>query len=297
MSKLNSAEEGILKEVSRWKSTGPGFLSKATHLISKPLVWAADALIPDSAKDGIGNVTNGVIDRLQDLSKWTVNEDEVLKATKEFEIDSQTILELRKASIFDLDTVAESFKKTNAQIAAAEGFGTGLIGWAGLIADMPALFTLSFRLIYQTSLTYGYPLTDETVGDSEENYEVGFMLRIFRIATAADREAKMKGLLDLKDYEADHRGDETSKLGTDYTTQQLSKTAIIGFSRMIVNEIVRQTFARKAITSIPGIGAVLTAGFNYAYVQDVGEAAAMLYRERFLLDKKGRKRIININIE
>ena len=48
---------------------------------------------------------------------------------------------------------------------------------------------------------------------------------------------------------------------------------------------------------IPGIGAVLTAGFNYYYVQDVGRTAIQIYQERFLLDKKGRKRVVTINVE
>lgn len=296
MAKLNSAEQQILKDISDWKDSGSGFLNTLTHITSKPILWAGDKLIPDSAKETLGQASEKVVDQLQDLSTWTVNEEEVLKATREFEIDSDTILELKKASVFDLETVGKKFIGQNSKLAAAEGFGTGLIGWAGLVADLPALFTLAFRTLYQISLCYGYPVVEQD-GESPDEFEIGFMLRIFRVATASNSSEKEQALLDLADYESEQRGDVTHKLTGDFTAKQISKNAAINISRMIINQIIKQTFARKAITSIPGIGAVLTAGFNYSYIKDVGEAADMIYKERFLLDKKGRKKIVNIEID
>lgn len=295
MAKLNSAEESVLKEVTAWKALEPGFLSKATHFVSRPLVWAGDNLIPEEVKNKMGDITEKVVEKLQDASQWSVKPEEVLKATREFEINSDTIIELRKASIFDLDHVAESFRKTNSQLAAASGFGTGLIGWAGLIADLPALLALSFRNIYQVSLCYGYDLTS---GDEkQEAFEVGYMLRVLRIAATSSLEDKMSALSDLKDYEMNHFDNVTADFGHSYARKQITKVAAIQVSNMIINEVVKQTLARKAITSIPGIGAFLTAGFNYLYLQDVGQAASMIYRERFLLDKKGRQKIVSITID
>lgn len=294
MAKLNSAEQKILDDIAEWKTRGPGFLNRATHVVSKPLVWAGDKLIPDDVKGGMGKVTETIVEKLQDLSQWTVKEDEVLKATKEFEIDSDTIIELKKASIHDLDHVAEGFMKFNSQIAAAEGFGSGLIGWPGLIADLPALFTLCMRSLYQISLCYGYEV-DQEGGNSE--YEVGYMFRVFKIATASDKVEKHKGLMDLKDFEEAYNDEVEQAVAGDYTSKQVSKGAAIKVSSIIIREIIEQTFARKLVTLAPGIGAILTGGFNYAYVSDVGKSAFMLYRERFLLDKKGRKKVINIDID
>ena len=297
MAKLNSAEEKIIEEIAGWKAIGPGFLLKATHVVAKPLIWAGEKIIPEEVKGNLGKLTETLVEKLQDLSKWTVKEEEVLKATKEFEIESGTILELKKASIQDLDHVAEGFIRTNAQLGAAEGFGTGLIGWPGLVADLPALFTLCMRLIYQISLSYGFKLDDPEDETGNNNFEIGFMLRVFRVASGSNDIEKSKALLDLKDFEAEYNPEVSQALGNDFTIKQISRTAAINFSRMVINEIVKQTLARKAITSIPGIGAILTAGFNYAYIDDVGKTAYMLYRERFLLDKKGRKKVINIEID
>ncbi len=304
MAKLNSTEKKLLKEVEQWQKTGPGFLSRATHLATKPIVWAADKIIPQSVKGAIGGVTDRIVDKLQNVSQWTVSEKDVLSQTKEFEINSETILELKNASVFDLIHFSENFTKNNSQIAMAEGFGTGLLGWPGLIADLPALFTLSFRLIYQTSLCFGYAIDKVPDGEEGESFEMGYMLRIFKIAASSTKEKKIEGIADLKRYEDKHphfvKRDglvEHHRQGSDYVREQVGKTLGVNLTRVLINEIVKETFSRKAFTSIPGIGAVLTAGFNYYYVQDIGQTASFIYRERFLLDKQGRARIIRIPVD
>ena len=297
MSKLNSAEETIIEQVDKWKADDPAFVTRITHTLSQPLVWAADKFIPDDVKSGMGKVTEGIANQLQNLSEWTVNEAEVIKATKEFEIDAETILELKKASIHDLDHVAEKFMKLNSQIGAAEGFGAGLIGWAGFLADLPALFLLCMRQVYQTSLCYGFGVGDEEHPRNNKEYEIAFALRVFQIATCKDKVEKTKSLLALKDFEMEFNSDVYQNIGHGMAANTVSKTAAIQVSRVLVNEIVKQLLSRWAITRIPGIGAVLTAGFNYMFLDDVGNTAYMLYRERFLLDKKGRKKVVNITVD
>lgn len=291
---LNSAEEKILKDVTTWKSSAPGFLAKATNHLSKPLVWAGDKLIPKEAKDSLGSLSETLIEKIQDASMWTVSEKAVLQSVRNFEIEAETIAELRKASIFDLDHVAEQAITRHQQLAAAEGFGTGLLGWPGLIADMPTLFALSFRTVCQVGLCYGYQVDKDHVDEDGTPYEIGFMLRVFQVATAASRPDKLEALMELHEYksrmtEVDFRTDAVVKVGSEFAVKQVGKTAVINVSRILINAIVRNTFARKTITAIPGIGAFLTAGFNYSYVNDVGDAAFHLYRERFLQEKKKRR--------
>lgn len=297
MAKLNSAEEKILDDIATWKSDEPGFVSKASELMSQPLSWVGDKLIPDEVSSKFNVVTEGIVNRLQDLSTWTVSEESILNATREFQVGAETIVDLKKAAIQDLDNVAENYIKKNLGLATAEGFGAGLIGWASMIADVPALFTIAFRTVYQISCCYGYGITDLEHESTEREFEVGFMLRLFRIALAASSKDKTAHLIELRDFELAHREEVSQNVGNDYVTKQISKAAAINISRMLINEIVKAIFTRGAITKIPGIGAVLNAGFNYAFIDDVGKTAFNLYRERFLLDKKGRNKIINIDIE
>ncbi|MBX7241506.1 MAG: EcsC family protein [Bacteroidia bacterium] len=294
MAKLNASEIKILDEIAAWKGQAPGFLNRATDFISRPISWATSNLIPDSVKQGMSGIAETIAEKLQDASRWTVNKEEVLRSTKEFDIDSETIIELQKASIHDLDHISEKFISENRRYATLSGVGTGMVGWPGLIADLPTLFMLSLRTIYQIGLCYGYELVEND--PEKQQFEVEFMMRVFKISTASNVAEKQKGLAELKDFEASHQ-DVYQQVGGDFTSKQVSKNAANFLSQRLIKEIVEQTISKKAAGLVPGLGAIFNAGFNYVYLKDVGETAFMLYRERFLLDKKGRQKVIVVEIE
>ncbi|MEM6768641.1 MAG: EcsC family protein [Bacteroidota bacterium] len=297
MAKLNSSESKILDQIAKWKAQTPSFLNRATNVVSAPVSWLAEKLIPESARNDISGVTELLIEKLQDFSQWSVNQNDILKATHEFEIDAETIIQLKKASIHDLDHVAEKFIGENTRMATLSGFGTGMVGIAGILADLPSLFSISMRSIYQIALCYGYDLESRDGGSYGREYEVEYMVRVFKIATASDKIQKQRALAELKDFEAGRDSEIYGELGGDFAAKQVGKNATNFISRKIIQEIVEQTLSKKAAALIPGLGAVFSAGFNYVYLKDVGEAAYMVYRERFLLDKKGRRKTIKIDIE
>lgn len=293
MAKLNASEAKILDEIAAWKGQAPGFLNRATEFITRPISWATSNLIPDSVKNGVGSVVEAVTEKLQDFSRFSVNKDEVIRATKEFEINAETIIELQKVSIHDLDHISAKFISENRRYATLSGIGTGLVGWPGLIADLPTLFMLSLRTIQQIGLCYGYDY--EGKSEEEREYELGYMMRVFKMATASNTVEKQKSLTELKDFEMGHA--VYQEVGGDYTSKQVSKNMTNFLSTKLIKEIVEQTISKKAAGLVPGLGAVFNAGFNYVYLKDVGETAFMMYRERFLLDKKGRQKVIVVDIE
>lgn len=301
MAKLNSSEAKILDEIAKWKAQTPGFLNRATDIVSAPISWATDKLVPEGIKQGGNAVTEKIVESFQDFSQWSVSPSEVLKATGEFEIQAQTIEQLRHASIHDLDHIAEKFIDINTRMATLSGVGTGMtslvgMGWAGLIADLPTLFILSMRSIYQISLCYGYEIKDNDL-TPQRLFETEYMTRVFKVATASNKVQKQKALSELKDFEAGRYNEVYGDVAGDFATKQVGKNATSFISRKIIQEIVEQTLSKKAAALVPGLGAIFSAGFNYVYLNDVGDAAFMLYRERFLLDKKGRKKTIHIEIE
>ena len=298
MARLNDSEKKILDQIARWKAATPSFIARATEFVSKPITWLTDNLIPANIRSSVGDITDKIAERIQDLSQWTVNKEVILKATKEFEIDASTIVGLKQATIHDLDHVAQDFITTNSRIGTGSGAVAGIVGWAGLAADLPTLFVLALRSIYQIALCYGYDLEGENGTQEEKDFEFEYIMRVFKVATASDKVQKQKALGELKDFEAGRYDEDlTSGLGGDFTTKQVGKNTTRIISQRIIREIVEQTLSKKAAALVPGLGAIFNAGFNYVYLNDVGEAAFMLYRERFLLDKKGRKRSIKIEIE
>ena len=297
MAKLNSSESKILDQIAKWKADSPSFLNRATDFVSKPISWLTDKLTPEDVKGSVSGITESIIEKLHDVTSWSVNADDVLKATREFEIHATSIQGLKKASIHDLDHVSEKFIEQNTRMGTLSGVGTGLVGWPGLIADLPTLFMLSLRSIYQIALCYGYDLNGENATETERAYEMEYMMRIFKIATSSDKVQKQRALSELKDFEAGRADKVYGDIAGDFATKQLSKNATSFISRIVIKEIVERTITKKAVGLVPGLGAVFSGGFNYVYLKDVGETAFMLYRERFLLDKKGRKRTITIDIE
>lgn len=297
MAKLNASEGKILDEIARWKAANPSFLNRATDFVSRPISWLTDKLTPEDVKGSINGVTEQIVVKLQDMSQWTVNPQDVLTQTREFDIEAANIADLRKASIHDLDHVAESFITSNTRLATVSGVGTGIIGWPGLIADLPALFTFSLRTIQQIALSYGYNPNDEALTPEQRAYEMKYMMLVFKVATSSDKVQKQRSLGELKDYEAGRLSEVYGEMVGDFTTKQIGRGATSFVSRYIIKEIVERTITKKAVGLVPGLGAVFSGGFNYVYIQDVGEAAYMVYRERFLLDKKGRKKTIRVEIE
>jgi hypothetical protein len=148
------------------------------------------------------------------------------------------------------------------------------------------------RTIYQIALCYGYDISEDE--NEVKAFEMEYMMRVFKIATASNTVEKQKSLAELKDLEANALYQE---VGGDYTSKQVSKNAANYLSQKLIREIVEQTISKKAAGLVPGLGAIFNAGFNYVYLKDVGETAFMLYRERFLLDKKGRQKTIIVDIE
>ena len=111
----------------------------------------------------------------------------ILEETKQFDIEAESIKELRKTSIQNLDNVAQSFIESNTRVGTVSGIGTGLVGWAGLLADLPTLFTLSLRTIHQIALCYGYDVYSDEEGDEIKAFEMQYLMQVFKISTAADK--------------------------------------------------------------------------------------------------------------
>ncbi len=297
MAKLNASESKILDEIAAWKGSNPSFLNRATDFVSKPISWLTDKITPEEVKSNVASLTEKIVEKVHDASSWSVNPEDVLKAAKEFDIYAATIAELRKASIHDLDHVAQDYITQNTRVGTISGVGTGIVGWPGLIADLPTLFLLSLRQIYQIALSYGYNPHSPDGEVRERAFEMEYMMRVFKISAASDKIQKQKSLAELKDFEAGRYSEVYGELVGDFTTKHLGKNATSFISRIVIKEIVERTITKKAIGLVPGLGAVFSGGFNYVYLKDVGEAAFMLYRERFLLDKKGRNRSIQIEID
>lgn len=290
MAKLNQSEQKILEEINAWKAESPSFLSKISSTLAKPITWAGNQLIPNDVQNRLAEIVQNIIDKLQTASNWTVSEKLIIEDIQKYAPHIQSIKDVKTVSIQDLDSVCEEYLKSNKLTGAMQGLGTGLMGWVGLIADLPAFFVISMRLIHQVSLCYGY----SKEGDNHD-FETNYMLHVFKVGAASSTTEKQKALSALKDLETNFYQEQEPS--DDPLVKHITHKIAVGLSSKLVQEIVLQILQRKAIAMLPGVGALLNSGFNYLYIQDIGKTSYMLYRERFLRDKSGRGKVITIKID
>ncbi len=130
--------------------------------------------------------------------------------------------------------------------------GRWIMGLAGLAADIPALITVSLRLIQQIGICHGY----DARADGEQEY----VMRILRIGSTASRQAKMESLLVLKPVEQ-----VLLKVSWRKMSEAIARREIGYLSpRAAIQEFVRtlgiQLTRRKALQMAPVVAALISWG-------------------------------------
>ncbi|WP_255379410.1 EcsC family protein [Raoultella sp. YJ] len=156
-------------------------------------------------------------------------------------------------------------------IALTEGAGTGAVGMAGMIIDIPSLITLNLRAIGEYATYYGFDIERQ-----EERLFAFNILGLSSSPTDLSKNLAMSQLIKIsQDVARKKTWNELNKQAFVKVIQQISKT--LG---------IRLTKAKLAQT-IPVAGAVVGGGFNVYFTNKVCDAAYYLYRERFLAAKYG----------
>jgi hypothetical protein len=176
----------VKAEIERWESQGPGFLAQVGDFILLPAQKAAELLIPEGAQEAVGKAIQEFISGLGSATKVIIDEDEVHRKVKNF-------LHKYDHGLRASDEAAKQYWSWHIAYAAAEGAATGAAGLVGLAADIPALFTISLRLIMQVGICYGYDVTR----DEEHEY----VIHVLRTGSTGDIKAKMEFLVGLKQIE------------------------------------------------------------------------------------------------
>ncbi len=260
------------EEIRKWESAGPGFLSRVSDIALWPVQKAVDTFIPEDVQEGVTKAVFKALSGLGSSTHLLINEREVKKKVTEHRQDHGFVLRA-------MDEAAKHYWRYHVGYAAAQGAATGATGWIGLIADIPALFTISFRLIQQIGICYGYDIRKK----SEQEY----IMHIFRTASSGDVRAKMEFMLALKQVEEILRIVSWKKLGDTFAAKELTEHSLIVGIRQLARSMGINITKRKALILVPVFGAVIGGGYNSLFINDIGEAAYMSYRRRRLDEDEG----------
>jgi hypothetical protein len=266
-------------EVNEWEGEKPGFLNQAADFVLWPAEKAAEALIPDGVQDAVGAAIQSCLSVLASQTARTVNAESIRNEIKKAKRKSA-----RKFPSIDheLQAADERAKKSwnwHIGFAVAEGAATGAGGFVGLAADVPALFTILIREIQEIAICYGYDATSE----NEKEYS----LHILRVGFASNAKLKMEFVISLKEFEQILLNVTWKKMSETLAARQVTKQSLLAALRQYAKKLGYDLTKRKALQMVPVVGAIIGASLNATLANDIGKAAYMSYRRRWIAEKEG----------
>ena len=270
---LTPYEERALEETEAFfRSAEEGLLGRMSRTLFKPVEVMSERLVPDRVLELAGQGVEQVLKGIATLSDQTLSTERVLKAARAHaEVD--TLAELSRLDLQLLDQLAEVQQGEHETLAALEGAGCGVGGVALLAADIPLLLGVSLRTVRQIGAAYGI--------DPQSPGEGVIAFKVFELACGGTRD-RYAQLLELEALQ-----DELDGLEPQKRAEKAAVLASLIVTREAIKRVVSLLLSRKVFQAVPVAGAVIGAGFNYLFVQDVGNTAQQVYRRRWLHRKRG----------
>lgn len=164
-----------------------------------------------------------------------------------------------------MDAAAEKLSGNSRNVATVQGATTGFGGVFTLAADIPAILGLSLKVIQEIGLCYGY--------DPADKAERIFTVKVMQFASS-DVVGKRTILQELN-LQAGGDGDITA--GTNAAVSKIQ-----GWKEVIT--VYRDNWGwKKLLQTVPVAGMFFGAYTNRKALEDVAEAAQMLYRKRRIM--------------
>jgi hypothetical protein len=243
--------EAARQAIEKWKSAPPSVLGSAVSTLLSPVSWLVGKVVPPS-------VIMGVLTGFDWVAKNTLTN----AGSDHFE-------DLRAC-----DSRANEVQNFHIGLAAAEGGAAGAFGFLALPADVAALVTLSLRLIRQVGVEYGY------AEDSEAERE--FCFSVMQGASANTIEEKTAALFLLADVSRMIATQTWKSMAEKAAANMISKEAAVTALRTLAKQVGVNITKRKALEAIPVVGLVVGAASSAWFLRDIGIAAQMAYRQRWL---------------
>ena len=256
-----------LAEVTRWENSQNQLMiwDRVMRLPFKLL----DKITPKVISDKIGLVLDELGNYIQNGGNYLVAGRKVGKIMAAQSVAAGG-LETGPYPLSVMNAASLQLSKSRRNFATAQGATTGFGGLFTLAADIPASLGLSLKVIQEIGLCYGYDPTEKT--------ERIFTVKVMQFALS-DIVGK-KAILEELNLQTGGGGDITAG-----TNAAISK--IQGWREVIT--VYRDNWGlKKMLQAIPVAGMFFGAYNNRKTLEEVAEAARMLYRKRRILDRLAR---------
>lgn len=255
------------RQIQEWKNEVPSVVTQAVGTVLKPVTWLVNIVIPSKAIEGLLVGCDKVAEFMAD--------------TNDIKRDAnvENISELSYKNLELSDRLANEVHNWALGLAGVEGAATGATGLPGLVADIPALITLSLRTIHKIGLCYGFECK------SEQDKQL--ILAIMSAAGANTVQEKTVSVALLQRINVLVAKTTWKKIAENAIENKYGIEAAIIAIKTLAKQLGVNMTKRKTLQTIPIIGAGVGAAMNIAFVQDVAWAARRTFQERWLL-KNGK---------
>lgn len=282
MNELTSYEKFVRTEIDQWRNEKNGLLTNSLNVLGAPVGWLYNNVIPNNV---IPNNLSKTLEKavinsfstLNNAAQWTYSDTQIVNNAKKLGLEVNNYQELGECDLEKLDQLARQHFMQNNLLAALEGAGCGLGGLTLIAADIPLLFTISFRAIQQIGSSYGFEMSNPDM--------LLVVMNIFNAGAAGSSASKIKAMADMHIAAAAFK-----KGGAKWTYNKIAKQTGTGVlakllkerAKYLPKEIAKHITKRKLGQAIPIVGAVVGGGFNYWFLQNTTRTAYMIFRGMYL---------------
>ncbi|WP_141502926.1 EcsC family protein [Paenibacillus luteus] len=231
-----------------------------------------DKVTPKFIQEKIGQAVDEIGSYIQTGGKYLISERSVIErlhrnsdVEQSLNIDKNepiTIGDLAAMPLAAMNKSAAQLSSSRSAMATLQGATTGIGGIFTLAVDIPAVLGLSLKIIQEIAVCYGF--------DPKVKEERVFAVKVMQFASS-DIVGKKAILEELGAYDPASR-----------SNQMLSQ--LQGWREVVT--VYRDNFGwKKLFQMIPVAGMLFGAFINRGMLNDVAEAATMLYRKRRVLIK------------
>lgn len=264
LSYLTPDEVVAWQETDAWLQAESSKFQKVLGLTRKPLEYAYGK-VPESLKDSIATAIYNVLTSLRDGSAGLTSQEVVSEKIGPI---PEGPLGMYLVGVRRLDGAARSLIGQSKNLCTAEGAATGVAGLPGIVVDIPALYTLLFRMIAQVAACYGYSV--------ESEQERGHILKVLDVGHQLEPEAKRAGMTEIEELQRMIRDDvpivEAQRFAVSKGLQSMARALGLALTQ------------RKLAQSLAVVGGMVGAGVNRQLAAEVGEVAYHAYRRRYLAE-------------
>ncbi|KRE39960.1 EcsC family protein [Paenibacillus sp. Soil522] len=231
-----------------------------------------DKITPKFVQEKLGQAVDEIGSYIQNGGRYLISERSIIERMQRnaapdgvSELPDEEAASIEQVAVMPLAVMnlsAEQLAASRKAVATLQGATTGIGGIFTLAVDIPAVLGLSLKIIQEIAICYGF--------DPKNKEERIFTVKVMQFASS-DIIGKKAILEELSAYDKAGRGN-----------QMMSQ--LQGWREVVA--VYRDNFGwKKLFQMIPVAGMLFGAIINRGMLNDVAEAAAMLYRKRRVLLK------------